>query len=81
MQQSTLNVQGMSCGHCVNKVEENVGQLEGVESVKVHLSDEKVDVSFDESVVELADIKGLITNSGYEVVEDPGNDGGCSCCH
>ena len=33
----TLNVNGMSCGHCVKSVEGSVGALEGVEQVKVHL--------------------------------------------
>ena len=39
MQNVTLNVQGMSCGHCVNSIEGNVGKLNGVDSVKVHLSE------------------------------------------
>lgn len=36
MQQVTLNVQGMTCGSCANKVEGRVGKLTGVESVKIH---------------------------------------------
>ena len=30
MEKVTLNVQGMSCGHCVNAVEGSVGKLNGV---------------------------------------------------
>lgn len=37
MQNVTLNVQGMSCGHCVKAIEGSVGQLEGVNEVKVKL--------------------------------------------
>ena len=31
MENVTLNVQGMSCGHCVKAVEGSVGELKGVE--------------------------------------------------
>ncbi len=37
MENVTLNVQGMSCGHCVKAVEGSVGKLAGVEHVKVNL--------------------------------------------
>lgn len=67
MQQVTLNVQGMTCGSCANKVEGRVGKLTGVESVKIHLSEGAVDVKFNESIVELEEIKTAIKNTGYEV--------------
>ncbi|WP_077303216.1 copper chaperone CopZ [Virgibacillus pantothenticus] len=82
MQQVTLNVEGMSCGSCVNKVEGNVGKLNGVESVKVQLSEGKVDVAFNESTIDLGEIKGAIKDTGYEVKEEPTEEvgPGCSCC-
>lgn len=64
MQQVTLNVQGMSCGSCVKKIEGNVGKLNGIESVKVQLSEGKVDVTFNESIVNLKVIKGAIKGFG-----------------
>lgn len=83
MQQVTLNVQGMTCGSCVNKIEGNVGKLNGVESVKVLRSEGKVDVTFNESTVNLGVIKGAIKDSGYEVTDEPvkGESRGSSCCH
>ncbi|WP_391207325.1 copper chaperone CopZ [Psychrobacillus sp. L4] len=65
--QVTLNVQGMSCGHCVNAVESNVGKLDGVEQVNVHLETGKVDVSFDEKKITVEKIKETIDDQGYEV--------------
>ncbi|MDI2588719.1 copper chaperone CopZ [Psychrobacillus sp. NEAU-3TGS] len=67
MENVTLNVQGMSCGHCVNAVESNVGKLDGVELVKVHLDAGKVDVSFDNEKVTVAKIKETIDDQGYDV--------------
>ncbi|MEW5550767.1 copper chaperone CopZ [Peribacillus frigoritolerans] len=67
MENVTLNVSGMSCGHCVNAVEGNVGKLAGVESVKVHLDAGKVDVAFDKEKVSLEKIKETIGDQGYDV--------------
>ncbi|MET4563310.1 copper chaperone [Lysinibacillus parviboronicapiens] len=67
MQNVTLNVQGMSCGHCVNSVEKSVGTLAGVEQVKVNLAEGLVDVSFNETQVTLEQIKEAIDDQGYEV--------------
>ncbi|GGA29125.1 copper chaperone CopZ [Psychrobacillus lasiicapitis] len=67
MENITLNVQGMSCGHCVNAVESNVGKLDGVEQVKVHLDAGRVDVSFDNEKVTVAKIKETIDDQGYDV--------------
>jgi copper chaperone len=35
--QTTVNVSGMTCGHCVTSVTEELTELEGVESVDVDL--------------------------------------------
>ncbi|MCM3759139.1 copper ion binding protein [Sporosarcina aquimarina] len=83
MQQVALNVQGMSCGSCVNKIEGNVGNLNGVESVNVYLSERKVDVTFNENDINLEAIKDAIRESGYKVNEKSAEGEGpsCSCCH
>lgn len=67
MKSITLEVQGMSCGHCVNSIEGSVGNLNGVKSVKVHLDTSKVDVEFDESILSLEEIKNEIEEQGYDV--------------
>lgn len=68
MQNVTLNVQGMSCGHCVKAVEESVGQLAGVDTVKVNLDSAQVEIAFDETKVSLELIKETIDDQGYDVV-------------
>lgn len=67
MEQITLEVQGMSCGHCVSSIEGSVGNLNGVESVKVHLDNNTVDVEFDSNSVSLEDIKNEIEDQGYDI--------------
>ena len=67
MKTEVLNVNGMSCGHCVKTVEESVGGLAGVKSVVVDLSAGKVEVLYDSSAVTLDSIKETIDDQGYEV--------------
>lgn len=63
-----LTVKGMSCSHCVNAIETNVGKLNGVSSVKVNLGDGKVDVNFNPDAVTLKQIIETIKDQGYDVV-------------
>ncbi len=67
MQNVTLNVQGMSCGHCVKAIEGSVGELAGVNQVSVKLDEALVDVSFNESQVSVDKIKETIEDQGYDV--------------
>ena len=67
MQTVTLNVKGMSCGHCVKAVEGSLGELEGVNQVNVKLDEAIVDVTYNESQVSLDTIKETIEEQGYDV--------------
>ena len=67
MQNVTLNVQGMSCGHCVKAVEGGVNELQGINEVKVNLEAAQVTVAFDEAQVSVENIKEAIEEQGYDV--------------
>ncbi|MFJ5757982.1 copper chaperone CopZ [Neobacillus sp. NPDC093182] len=67
MEKVTLNVQGMSCDHCVKAVEGSVGELNGVSSVKVNLKANTVDVEYNNHEVSLDKIKETIDDQGYDV--------------
>ncbi|MBS4190509.1 copper chaperone CopZ [Bacillus sp. FJAT-49705] len=67
MEKVTLHVAGMSCGHCVKAVEGSVGELAGIESVKVHLDSGTVDVEYISNEVSLDKIKETIDDQGYDV--------------
>lgn len=62
-----LQVEGMSCGHCVKAVENGLTELNGVNSVAVTLADGIVDVAYDSNVVTLDSIKEVIVEEGYTV--------------
>ena len=64
---STWQVQGMTCGHCVASVTEELTELSGVESVEVELETGRVTVT---SSTELrrTDVEAAVTEAGYALV-------------
>ncbi|WP_410771082.1 copper chaperone CopZ [Fontibacillus sp. BL9] len=62
----TLQVEGMSCNHCVNSVEGALKELGA--TAKVDLSAKSVAVSYDESKLTVEAIKEAIEEQGYDVV-------------
>jgi copper ion binding protein len=62
-----LNVEGMSCMHCVNSVKNAVGDIDGVENVDVNLEDKTVIVEYDSDKVKQSSIKIAIEDVGYDV--------------
>ena len=67
--QVTLQVQGMSCNHCKHAVTTALSSLEGVSSVNVDLATGKVDITYDETLVTLEQMKEAVEDQGYEVVD------------
>lgn len=66
MENVTLKVEGMSCGHCVAAVEGALNKL-GVSSAKVNLEAKSVAVEYDPSKVTVEAIKEAIEDQGYDV--------------
>ena len=64
-----LNVQGMSCQHCVHAVKSSVSALVGVDEVEVSLENNRVTVGFDSEKTNLQSIKTSIEDQGYSVVQ------------
>lgn len=67
--QVTLQVQGMSCNHCKQSVTDALSNLNGVSSVNVDLETGKVDVTYDENIVTLDQMREAVEDQGYEVVD------------
>ncbi|HEY3437103.1 MAG TPA: cation transporter [Actinotalea sp.] len=66
----TINVAGMTCGHCVRSVQEEVGAIAGVTDVAVELvagGESQVRISSTEPLTD-DDIRGAIVEAGYTLV-------------
>lgn len=65
MTEVELQIDGMSCQHCVMRVKKALDSLKGVISSDVAVGLAKV--SFDEGVVQKEAIEKAITDAGYEI--------------
>ena len=68
MTTATYTVAGMTCGHCVASVTEEIGQLPGVQEVQVALDSGAVTVTSD-TPLERAAVQGAVAEAGYELVD------------
>ncbi|GAA0442088.1 MAG: copper chaperone CopZ [Bacillota bacterium] len=66
--QTTIDVKGMSCGHCEQSVKGALENLTGVTTVEVHLNTGKVDITYDDTKVSIADMQEVIEEQGYDVI-------------
>lgn len=67
---TTITVSGMTCGHCVSSVKEELAEVPGVESVSVDLNAGGVSPVTIESTRELTseEIAAAVEEAGYTVV-------------
>lgn len=61
-----IMIEGMSCGHCVKRVENALKQLEGVERVVVILEECKAVVESDKEIDDSV-LRDAIDDAGYDV--------------
>lgn len=60
----TYSVPAISCGHCTRTIENEVSELQGVQSVKAEIEAKKVTITFDAPASE-DKIKALLTEINY----------------
>ena len=60
----TYTVPAISCGHCTHTIETEVGDLQGVQSVKADEATKKVVITFDAPADEVK-IKALLAEINY----------------
>ena len=63
---AVVAIEGMSCGHCVMRVEKGVAALPGVKSAKVDLAKKEGTFTFDPGAVNIDAIKARINEIGYK---------------
>ena len=65
---TTINVSGMTCGHCVNSVTEELTALAGVKNVAVDLNSGGTSTVTSTLTIEPDEISEAVAEAGYLVV-------------
>jgi copper chaperone len=66
MSKVSITVAGMSCGHCVSSVREEVGSIPGVTAVEVDLPSGTVTID-SERQIEADAIESAVEEAGYRL--------------
>jgi copper chaperone len=71
MKKVTIQLEALACPSCMQKIENAVKSLEGVnkDSVKVLFNSSKVKLDFDDEKLTISRIENAITTLGYEVIK------------
>ena len=71
MKSATLQLESLACPSCLQKIENGMKALDGIDkdSVKVMFNASRVKLSFNEEVIEIDKIQDSIEKLGYEVLK------------
>ncbi|QIK51321.1 heavy-metal-associated domain-containing protein [Jeotgalibaca porci] len=71
MSKATIQLEALGCPSCMQKIENAVKSLNGVDqdSVKVMFNSSKVKTDFDEATLKIEEIESAIENLGYPVIK------------
>ena len=69
MKETIINVKGMVCGGCENRIKNALGDIEGIEKVEANYKTEEVKILANENVERKA-MEDVIEDIGFEVVKE-----------
>ena len=66
---TSLNVEGMTCGHCVMRVTKALEEIDGVKSAKVSLEKSVAEVLFKGDKIDSKVLIKAVVDAGYQAKE------------
>ena len=73
METKLLKIEGMTCAACAKTVERISKKLPGVTEANVNFATEKLNISYDETKVNLVDIQNAVEKGGYKALVETSN--------
>ncbi|TYR81366.1 copper-translocating P-type ATPase [Priestia megaterium] len=70
LKETTLQIRGMTCAACANRIEKGLKKIEGVQNATVNLALEKSTVVYDPGAATVQDFESKIQKLGYEVINE-----------
>ncbi|HZK61130.1 MAG TPA: copper ion binding protein [Anaerovoracaceae bacterium] len=66
MTETTIKIDGMSCGHCKASATKAISAINGVSKVEVSLENKQATVSYDSKKTTIDAIKSAIVEAGFK---------------
>jgi copper chaperone CopZ len=64
----TYPVIGISCASCVKNIETVLNKTEGVVDASVNFASEKVTIEYDDKIISMDKVAGIVKSIGYELI-------------
>lgn len=68
--ETTLQITGMTCASCANRIEKGLKKIEGVEEANVNFALEKTHIKYDPEKTDVSQFKEKVQSLGYDVVSE-----------
>lgn len=68
--QSSMQITGMTCAACANRIEKGLSKLEGVQNANVNFAMERATVTYDPNKTDVSQMEQSIQKLGYSTVKD-----------
>ncbi|MBP1156958.1 MULTISPECIES: heavy metal translocating P-type ATPase [unclassified Paenibacillus] len=68
--QASLQITGMTCAACANRIEKGLSKIEGVEGANVNFALERATVSYDPQKVDINQMEQSIRKLGYDTAKE-----------
>ena len=69
MEKEIIEIEGMTCTACANRIEKNIAKIEGVEKSSVNFATEKLVVEYDDEITSIEEIEETIKKTGFKVIK------------
>jgi copper chaperone CopZ len=69
MERAILHIDGMSCGHCLNAINQALARLPGVQVDSLRIG--RAEVSYDGARVTPAQLESTVADAGYRATLQP----------
>jgi P-type Cu+ transporter len=70
IQETTLQITGMTCAACAVRIEKGLNKVEGVEAATVNLALERSSIKYDPAVTNLGALEKKVKDLGYDIVTE-----------
>lgn len=70
IKEASMQITGMTCAACANRIEKGLNKLDGVEEASVNLALEKASIKYNPSKTNLESFEQKIKDLGYGVISE-----------
>jgi P-type Cu+ transporter len=70
LKEANLQIAGMTCAACANRIEKGLKKMEGVEDANVNFALEKSTIKYNPDIVNIDDFQQKVRDLGYDVISE-----------